>query len=287
MKDDSKFLIDIGGTPEKILEKNNYLLAQNNGINPARIVAILDPFDLARAQRKLLFGEYKIGSINFSVNVPKGYTDLSSETVSPPKPDECKILFERARDGVIGKIQSSYGKRIKVIELSRKYDYFMNQTIRLAQDSKNLREFMNGIVKILAPDLRTVKLEEVLSDNYGKISKLLEKTDIPVRAICTNCNRFTDFYLRQDFPACQRCNSTISCREIMQTGRYIPQNGFFAVITFLCGYKTFSNSEDKAKQISEINNILGINTTPLLNFKETRTKRTLFEYFLLGEEYES
>lgn len=268
--------IDIGGTPEKVMESNKFRIARLNGEFEENLVAILDPFDLSRDQRKLYLGDYKTPSIKFSVDVPNGQTNLNSEAVKPPKSKDCATLLESAENSVIGKMQTIYGKRIDISKIKERYNLFKKNIIKLADFSSNLREFMNGLLKLLAPNLEIIKLEDILSRNSSMIYNILEKTDIPVRAICPSCNCFVQMFLRGKTPCCN-----IPGDSVIKCGKYIPQEGFFAVITYLCGYSTYDNSQEKVEQSERIMTLIERKGQVLITYKP-QEKRTMFESYLLG-----
>lgn len=280
-------LVDIGGTPAKILAGNKFWIARASKINENQLVAILDPFDLARAERKLVLGDYKISSIKFSVKIPNGRTELSSEFVSAPNPNEIRKSFESAKEGVIGKIQSVYGKRANIQKIKERYNLVKNKIENLAVSSKNLREFMNNLFGILAQDIKVIKLEEVLSLNKEIVYGILKKTDITARIICPRCNMFYEDTLKKKSSRCAKCNQENENKQIIESGIYIPQDGFFAVITYLCGYKTYSSflsAQEKIKQAKKIIKLLGIKGNPIKVYREPSKKRTMFESYLLGEQ---
>jgi hypothetical protein len=276
-------LIDIGGTPAFIVKQDLLSITRQNEIESNQLVAILDPFDLSRAERKLELGDYKTKSLNFSVEVPNGWTELSSEFVSPPKPEECMKLFDSAESCVLGKLQSVYGKRINISEINSKYALLRDEVERLARESGNLRDFMNGLTKILLPDIRTIKLENILSQNKSVVYRILEKTDIGARIICPRCNMFYEDTLRKENSVCTKCNMENSNRQIIDSGRYIPQQGILPVITCLCGYLTFSNNSDKVAQTNEIFDKLGVKGSAIMPYKAPEKGMTLFERFILGD----
>jgi len=275
-------IIDVGGTPANILEKNNFFKAKACGIKTEEIIAILDPFDLSRAERTLLLGDYKIGKIKFSVEVPNNQTNLSSEQVKV-LPEECGRLLEAAEASMIGKIQSIYGKRIDIEKIKANYSKLIEGVMNLAENSKNLREFMNDLVKFMAPELKTILLEEILRNNLGVVYELLQKTDIPVRAICPYCSCFFDSTLRT-LEFCPLCNEKIKSDELIKSGRYIPQSGFLPVIVWLCRYSIFSNSQEKKEQINRIMKTIEKQGNPLYGYTELKEKRTMFESFLFADE---
>jgi hypothetical protein len=270
--------IDIGGTPANILKDNKLAIAKANGLLLDNLVIILDPFDLARAERKIELGAYKTRAIKFPIDVPESEVDLDSENVSPPSPEECKELFENVEAAVIGKIQSIYGRKIRIEKIKERYSKLKENIEVLARDSNNLRNFMNGLIKLLSFGLKTIKLEDILSQNSEIVYNILEKMDIPSRAVCPSCNNFVRLSLRGKTPCCN-----IPADEIIKTGRYIPQNGFLPVITYLCGYCTYSNSQEKMQQAAEILKNMGKNGNPIINYAKIEEK-TMFESYLLGDE---
>jgi len=275
-------MIDIGGTPANILKNNKLILTKSNGIQIEDFVAILDPFDLARNERKLELGDYKIKALKFPVDVLYNKTELNAECVNSPSVKECKDLFEYAENAVIGKIQNVYGKIININKIKEKYELLKQNVEKLAGTSTNLREFMNGLIKILAPNLKTIKLEDILSRNVSVIYDILEKTDIPIRAICPICNCFVQMCLKGTTPCCD-----YPAKEIMKSGRYIPQEGFLPVIIYLCGYQTLSNNQEKIEQTTRIMGMIGKQGNPIITYKKCGNEKTIFESFLFGGENET
>ncbi len=276
-------LIDIGGTPERLLAKDFPQIIVLNNLNNSQIVAILDPFDLSRAERKLELGDYKIRSLNFSVEVPNGWTELSSELVSPPKPEECKRLFDSAESCVLGKLQSIYGKRVNLSKVRERYAVLRNEVTKLAKDADNLRDFMNGLTKILLPEIIIIKLEEILYQNKSVVYKILEKADISARIICPRCNMFYEDTLRKESSICTKCNMKNPNRQIIDSGKYVPQKGFLPAITYLCGYMTLSNDSDKVVQTNAIFDKLGVKGSAILPYNALENGMTMFERYLLGD----
>jgi hypothetical protein len=279
-------LIDIGGTPANVLGSNKIYIARANGISSEQLIAILDPFDLSRAERKLELGDYKIKAIKFSVDVPENKNEFNSEMVNSPNYEEFLRLFESAEGAVIGRIQGTYGKRINIQKIKEKYSILKERAKELSQNSGNLREFMDGLIKLLAPGLKIAKLEDILSQNYSIVYEILEKTDIPARAICPSCNCFTEVFLKPRFSYCSNCSKELLNEDIIKSGKYIPQQGFLPVITYFCGYLAYSNSKEKIEQTESIMKMLGKSGSPVVEYKEAE-KRTMFESFLLGGENEA
>ena len=213
--------IDIGGTPAKLIESNKLELAKANGISEKQLIAILDPFDLSRVERRI---KYKSYNIKFPINSKEVNRTSETEQVIVPE---------------------NIPKEIKEI----------------VNNSKNIRELMNNLVKFFYPTLKTIKLEEVLSKNKNAVYSILKKIKIPVRAICPKCNKFKKIWLGDNFMCCN-----VEDSEIINSGRYVPQEGFLPVITYLCGYKTFSNSIEKKEQIKKIKEILKFKGNPLVNY---------------------
>jgi len=273
-------LIDIGGTPANILESNKLRIARLNKVDSDQLVAIVDPFDLSRIERKLVLGDYKIQAIKFPARVSD--TSLNSEYVESPSLDDCRRLLAAAKSKVLGKVQSTYGKRIDLKDVEDRYETFLKDVERVAVGSSNLREFMNGLINLLTPDLRIIKLEDILTENSDKVRALLEKVDIPVRAICPRCNLFVNMSLKEKTSCCE-----ISGEEIINSGKYIPQEGFLPVITYLCGYQTYSNSEEKKQQVQEIMRNIRIEGNPLKSYEKPKKEMTMFESFLLGGQNET
>ncbi|MEM4703057.1 MAG: HisS family protein [Candidatus Pacearchaeota archaeon] len=125
----------------------------------------------------------------------------------------------------------------------------------------NVREIMNNLVKFFYPNLKTINLEEVLSKNKQIVYGILKKTKTPVRAICPSCNQFRRILLGENSMCCN-----VKDNEIIDSGKYIPQEGLLPVILFLCGYKTFSNDKEKSKKIKNIQKIIGFKGNPLVNY---------------------
>jgi hypothetical protein len=236
-------IIDFGGTPANILK--------GKAIDFEKIkqesIFILDPFDLSREERTISLEDGK-RKIKFPVDMDKLSVDISSEFCCAPDYNKTKELLE-----------SSLEKLILGPEIKKK---LIEEILPVLSNSNNLREFMEGLVKLIYPRAKFVRLEEVLARNSDKIKKILAKVDIPIRVICPECKRFTNLTLPKG-EICKKCNKKISTEEIISSGDYIPQKGFLAILTSLGGYKTFSKSEEKKLQIKEINKSLGINLDPL------------------------
>jgi len=261
---------DIGGTPARILESNKI---NNLEKSEQEFIAILDPFDLSRDQRKLVLGDYKTPSIKFPINETN--VNLNSELVKPPSSKEIITLMEQAENSVIGKIQNNY--KLNINEIKNRYNQLKINLAKLAEESLNLREFMNGIITLLSPKINLIKIEEVLSKNKNLIYEILEKTDIPVRAVCPKCNCFIRMNLKEKTPCC-----SISSEEIINSGKYLPQEGFLAVITYFCGYLTYDSGNEKAEQAKIILNKIGKTGNPILSYRQ-KEKLTMFESYLLGD----
>ena len=195
--------IDIGGTPASILKNNKFELALANNISKEKLIAIVDPFDLSRAERKISLKNRKI-----KIPIKVKNVNISSDCITP-----------------------------------------------------NLRKFMNNLIKLNYPDLKIIKLEKILSENKTIIYNLLKEIEIPVRAICPKCNQFKKIILGNKTPCCN-----ISGEKIINSGRYLPQTGFLCVITYLCGYKTYSNDAIKIEQVKKIMNKLNLKGNPIKTY---------------------
>jgi hypothetical protein len=249
-------IIDFGGTPANILKSN----ALDFKKIKQESIFILDPFDLSREERTIFLGECKI---KFPIEIRNLSVDASSEFCSAPDYNKTKELLESS----IGKLP---------IEIKNK---LIEKILFVLSNSKNLREFMGGLVKLVYPSVKFVRLEEVLSINSDKIKNLLLKTEIPIRTVCPECKRFTRLILPKE-EKCTKCSKKISSEQIINSGEYIPQEGFFAILTYLCGYKTFSKSEAKRLQIKEINKKLNTKFEPLFYDEDFNIKTTSFERFI-------
>lgn len=280
-------LIDIGGTPSNILGRNKYDVAAAEGISLKKLIVILDPFDLSRSERRLELGDYKIKAIKFSIEVPGGQTNLTSEKVVPPTMEYCQNQLNKIEGIVLGKIQSEYGKYINMKKIKDRFSVFRKRVEGLAENSINLREFMEGLVKLLVPRLSFVKLEEVLSKNSKIVFDILNKLDVPARTICNNCNRFIDISLRKKELECPFCNAKLFCKDIIDSGKYIPQKSFLPVITYLCGYLTYSNSQEKIEQVRRIMKVIQKNGEPIKTYQEPKIKMTMFESFIFDGQKET
>jgi hypothetical protein len=221
-------LIDIGGTPANILEKNKLRTARAQGIKDEDIVIILDPFDLSRKERKF---NYKGISIKFSI-----------ETKDVNIDSEKKIPY----------IKNNPPNEIK----------------KIIDSSVNLRELMNNLVKFTYPKIKTIKLENILAKNKEVIYNILKKTKIPVRAFCPKCGYIRNIILGDNMMCC-----SVSDKDIINSGKYIPQKGFFALITYLCGYKTLSNNKEKINQTIEIMKKINIKGYPFKKYSDGKEEK--------------
>ncbi len=257
-------------------------IAAENQIEPAKLIAILDPFDLSRVERQLKLGDYSVKCITFPIKVPNNKVDLSSESVKPPTSEECFVLFNSAESKIIGRIQNNPGKKVDIQKIREQYSILKREVCNLAKNSINLREFMNSLLEILMPQLKTIKLEEVLSKNKQIIYTILDKLDIPARTICPNCTKFFETSLKRDMIMCSKCSYQFPQETLLSSGRYIPQKGFLPAMTYLCGYVTLSNDSDKITQTREIFAKLGIKANPIKQYKTLQEKKTMFEVFIIG-----
>jgi hypothetical protein len=157
------------------------------------------------------------------------------------------------------------GKKVKVAISSKEVNLDSEKEKIISPEgfplSENLREFMNNLVRMKYPFLKLIKLEIVLSENKEIILDLLKKIKIPVRAVCPRCNMFRKIILGKEEMCCGVCDN-----EIINRGKYVPQQGFLSVITYLCGYKTFSNDPIKKEQIEKIRELIEFEGDPLVNY---------------------
>jgi len=274
--------IDIGGTPSNILGKTKPTIAQSMNYSNRNMALILDPFNLARIERFLPLGDqYKIKQIKFSVEVPEGNIDLSSEAVSAPNPENIRTKLLNAKSKVIGKIIGNYGWRIlDKQELERRYNQLTEEIPQLSSESPNLRHFMNSLVERFNPDLQIILLEDLFSKNQDKVYQLMEKFKIPARAICPDCNTFQNTILGDNLSCCN-----ISGDRIIKSGKFIPEEGFFPVLTYLSGYKTFTPERreyiQRAQKILEEFGIKDDNVA--VEYKIPKEQLTAVEDFLLKD----
>lgn len=213
--------IDIGGTPANIFEKRKFEIAKYNGISESQLVAILDPFDLSRYERT-----FKYNGLKIKFPIKSNDVDLDSEKEPVIIPNNLPLQIQE-----------------------------------IAKSSNNLRDLMNNLVKFFYPNLKTIKLERILSKNKKIIYQVLKKMKIPVRSICPKCNKFRKIIFGGNEMCCN-----VKDEELIDLGRYIPQQGFFAVIIYLCGYKTFSNDQEKIEQSKRIMKSLGIAGKPIKTY---------------------
>ena len=276
--------IDVGGTPASVIRNNRIIKMEYNNLDTSTAVAILDPFDISREERKLELGSYKFKSIKFPIDIRGSIEDISSEKISAPSPNVCFQLFQNAKDNILGTIKSRYPNKIDLKTLNERYNLFQKKAMGLAAASKNLREFMNGLISLLCPNLKLITLEEVLSKNAEIVRNILKKTEVPVRAICPSCGRFNYILLGNNNSLCKNCQSLLNEKELINSGRYIPQQGFLTVITYLSGYLTFSNNKEKEERTSKIFKILGLDDYPLQNYTLPLNCLTMFESYLFDNK---
>lgn len=165
-------------------------------VSKENIILVLDPFDLSRNERTIVVGDVKI-KFELDANDVK----LSADAIPAPK---------------------TY-KTNKEIDAELK-DVLNN----LCSECKTLRDFMNCLVCYFAKDLKICLLEDVLISIKDKIKQLAKAKQIPVRAICPICNKFCRINLGGE--TC--CGAS---EEIIDTGRYIPQEDYFRPFLLLAG----------------------------------------------------
>lgn len=272
--------IDIGGTPSNILGKTKKNFAYSLGYQTNNLMIILDPFNLARIERYLPIGDnYKIKQIKFSVNVPEGNTDLSSEAVSAPDPEKIKQDLIIAKPKILGKIIGDYGWKITdKKELERRYNQLIQEIPDIANNSLNLRQFMNSLVKKFTGQINTILLEDLFSKNPNITYDLMKKFKIPARAICPECNTFQNIILGEDLSCCN-----VPSDIIIKSGRFIPEEGFFPVLTYLNGYKTFTpKGREYIQNAQKILNKMEIpNDTVAVEYDDPEKQLTAIEFYLL------
>jgi len=266
--------IDIGGTPAKVLELNKIGNALNKGVKPEQLVYILDPFDLSRAERKLIFGNYSIKGLKFNVDVPS--TDLSSEYVDGPDSYEIISLMNRFKPKILGNLVNKY-RGIDKNALENRYEELKDKITKLSEISANLREFMNRLIILLSPEpIEIMPLEKIFSENKEIVYNLLDKIgDINIRAICPRCKQFNEMSLKQETPCCG-----VSSNEIIESGKYIPEQGLFPVLTTLCGYiPELSDGLEYIEPAAKILEKLGVE--PLFIVDDQENQLTMFESYML------
>lgn len=108
-------------------------------------------------------------------------------------------------------------------EISPELKTYLNLLIN---NCKTLREFMNSLIKYVAKDLKTCLLEDVLASIKERVKKIVEKTQITARAVCPVCNKFNKIILRE---------KTCCGADVLETGRYVPQDGYLRPFLLLAG----------------------------------------------------
>ena len=221
MKDnlEYKMKLDIGGTPSNVLGKTKKSIAYAMKYTDGGMAVILDPFNLARLERILPLGEnFKTRQLKFSVPVPGGNTDLSSEAVPSPDPEKISSGLLGAKSKILGKIGNDYGWRLTdKAELERRYDQLVREIPELAGSSKNLRVFMNSLVGKFLDPVQVVLSEDIFSRNPEKTYALMERFKVPVRAVCPKCDTFKNLTLGENLSCCG-----VSSDEIIKSGKFIP-----------------------------------------------------------------
>lgn len=274
-------MLDIGGTPSNILGKTKKEIAYALGYSDNQMVAILDPFNLARLERILPLGEsYKVKQIKFSVNVPNGNTDISSDAVPAPSPDSIRSSFLEAKPKIVGRIIREYAWRLKnKVKLERRYDELSQAIPEMARSSRNLREFMNSLSIFFLKPVKTILLEDIFSKRPDITYSLIERFgEVPARAICPKCNTFQDTVLGKDLACCN-----VSGDEIIRSGRFIPEEGFFPVLSALNGYQTFTvTGKEYIKRAQELLGRINPESKVAVEYPIQKVNRTAFENFLLS-----
>jgi len=263
-------LIDFGGTPEKIMESNPVEILLKKADN-YQMIAILDPFDLSRAQRRFVLSK-KCPRIKFSVG------NINSEKYSADKfkvcIEEAKQSLELAENYVLNLFPGFKGK-----DIARVYSEFRQEAINIAKNSLSLRDFMNSLFKYLLPaEIKTERMEDILSKNKDKIYSLLEKYPINVRAFCPECGKTEWTNINKD-----NLEELVCCipkRRLIETGSYIPEGKFLRLIVALGGITSLIDSE--CDYLNEAIDLLDKNFKSYnVLIKDKYSESTMFESYML------
>ncbi len=275
-----EYLIDIGGTPDNVLSQDKASIAYKIGLKPEQLVLILDPMNQARAGRSLSLGNFTVNKIKFPIDEVDDQ-DFSAELAPSPDSNYIKQKFADVKSKVIGNIFDKYTWRIKnnIKVVEKRYNEISSKITFLAKESPNMREFMNSIVAYLFSPIKVIKLEDIFAKNPENTYALIEKFSVPVRAVCPLCNLFIKNTLGEELACCG-----VAPEKIIKGGTFIPEEGFFPILTYLNGYRMFlrDNHEylekvpellSKAKLLKE--------TNPFVTYPSSEPRVAKFESKLI------
>ena len=187
--------IDIGGTPAFVINAREYEVILQK-FSKERVILVLDPFDLSRNERTIV-----VNGVRIKFEIDANDVNISADTIPAPK---------------TYKANKEMGAELKGV---------LDDSCR---ECKTLRNFMNSLVCYFTKDLKICLLEDVLISIKDKILQIIKTKQIPVRAICPICNKFCRINLGEK--TC--CGAS---KEIIETGRYIPEKGYFRPFLLLAG----------------------------------------------------
>ena len=164
----------------------------------------------------------KFGCGEFPVNT-------SADAIPAPDPNTVLEDFNKVSDKVIGYFVNNY--RSNINDARNAYNKLKERVCCLAAESKSLRQFMTKLVFLCVPEESIIFLEDLLAQNTDKARMLSEKYEISARAVCPDCNKFVRLSLRSGKTCCG-----VIADDVLKTGRYVMEGGYFPVLIRLCGY---------------------------------------------------
>ncbi len=277
--------IDVGGTPANVLEKGKIGFLVDRGIKPEQIVMIADPFDLSRVERSLVISDVgNVRRLKFPVRVP-GTEKFSSERVSPPTKEEVLQLFQSNRGKILDALYNKYQifKQVRKKAIAERYNKLQEAVTESAEQSENMRVFMNSLIKILSPlPVQLRYLESVLSTNQDRIYEVLKVRDIEARVFCIGCGRIIPYTFNSNRLEEKVCCST--AETIIEKGSFVPEESMLPTLLYLSGITPCVGKDSSyGTRAIEIIKSLGKFDRPFIMYSR-RLDKTMVEYFFLREE---
>lgn len=280
----STYIVDIGGTPANVLERGKLCFLLNRGIKPKQIISIMDPFDLSRTERSLVFNNYgNVKKLKFSI--PENITNEKTSSELVPAPDSKQILsfFTENKGKILDPLYIKYKifSKEEKNKISQRYDDVKNNISTLSINSQNLREFMNSLIEVLSPvKIIVKKLETILSENQNKIFEALKFKDIESRSFCPTCKKMISCTFNKDkLKEIFCCSNTVE--NIIKSGNYIPEEGMLPTLLYLSGITPcISTNSDYGKKALDILKNLQKFDRPIVMYSGN-PDMTMFESYLL------
>lgn len=282
------YQIDIGGTPINILEKGKIGFILDRGIRAEQMVVVVDPFDLSRVERSLVLSDVgKVKKFKFPIKMSEeGRTErLSSEYVDAPTREQILQLFQDSRGKILSALYSKHQifKPDRQKELARRYDKLQRRVAQSAEQSENLRVFMNSLIEILSPTTIELKsLESVLSKNQKRVYDVLRQRDINVRVFCPKCGRITPYAFNINRLKEEVCCTTADM--VVKKGSFVPEEGMLPTLLYLSGITPCVGKESNyGKKAIRILKDLGKFDRPFIMYSR-KPNKTMFEEFMLRQK---